>query len=435
MKRLIALVSVLCIMGSTALFAGGQKADSSKKVIKLAGTIDPAIDEANKAHYRWIESAIKAFEAENPGYRVQYEAYKYDQIDTKLMTDYKAGIERGVSMVSDSQLVEHYKAGDLADLSPYFNAWSQADKDDFLWLSNLDAFRNNGKLYALPLEMHVRTIAYRKDLFAAASLDPDKITTLDDLVSAAKKLTSGKVYGLGLYLGNERATTEVSFAPYLWTYGGELWDAATKRATFASPEGVKAIQFLSDLVNVHKVTPQYMVSGGYNDILTGFVNGEFAMIDGFGNYWFNSLQQEGLATGLNPPTAAANSDKVGLLIAPANSSRYVNYWTFGISESCTEKEAAAKLLYKLLQAEHLQLYVGGLPPRQTMLNKAAYQTPLYKKMAEAAAIGRQMPMTPNYMNLSDAVAAAVQEVVSTNGNASAILNRYQTEYNNRYGGE
>jgi ABC-type glycerol-3-phosphate transport system substrate-binding protein len=433
MKRILSLTLGLFLI--LAVFSGCRgKADSARKVIKLAGTLDASIDEANRANFQWIESAIAAFEAENPGYRVEYEAYKYDQIDTKLMTDFQAGIERGVSMVSDSQLVEHYKAGDLMDLTPYFTTWSKADQDDFLWLNNLDAFRNNGKLYALPLEMHVRTIAYRKDLFAEAGINklPE---TLDELVDAAKKLTRGGVYGLGIYLGNERATNEVSFSPYLWLNNGELFDDVSRQAIFASSAGVKAVQFLSDLVNVHKVTPEYMVSGGYNDILTGFVNGEFAMIDGFGNYWFNSLQQEGLATGLNPPSAAANSEKVGLLIAPANSSRYVNYWTFGISESCKEKEAAAKLLYFILKEEHLEKYVGGLPPRQSMLNKPAYQTPLYKTMAEAAALGRQMPATPNYMHLADAVAAAVQEVVMTKGDAGAILTRYQDEYNNRYGGE
>jgi ABC-type glycerol-3-phosphate transport system substrate-binding protein len=259
--------------------------------------------------------------------------------------------------------------------------------------------------------------------------------TLDELIDTAKKLTRNNVWGLGIYLGNERATNEVSFSPYLWMNGGELFDDNTKQAIFASDAGIKTVQLLSDFVNVYKITPEYMVSGGYNDILTGFINGEFAMIDGFGNYWFNSLQQEGLAVGLNPPAASANSEKVGLLIAPAGSSRYVNYWTLGISESCKEKDAAVKLLYKLLLAKNLEQYVGGLPPRQSMLSKPAYQTEMYKKMAEAAALGRQMPATPNYMHLADAVAAAVQEVVMTKGNAKAIFTRYQNEYNTRYGGE
>ncbi|MDR2111328.1 MAG: extracellular solute-binding protein, partial [Spirochaetaceae bacterium] len=372
-KALVTGLILFLLLGILAGCGNSRDAGDRRKIIKLAGTLDPAIDEANKANFAWIESAVAAFEAANPGYKVEYEAYKYDQIDTKLMTDYQAGIERGVSMVSDSLLVEHYKAGDLMDLTPYFDGWPQADREDFLWLNNLDAFRNNGRLYALPLEMHVRTIAFRKDLFVQAGLDPNAVPrTTEELVAYAKALTRGNVYGLGIYLGNERATNEVSFSPYLWLNGGELFDDTTKMAIFASAEGVKTAQFLSDLVNVHKVTPEYMVSGGYNDILTGFINGEFAMIEGFGNYWFNNLQQEGLAVGLNPPSVEANSGTVGLMVAPPGSSRYVNYWTFGISESCTEKDAAVKLLYTLLRTEHLEKYIGGLPPRQSMLDKPAY---------------------------------------------------------------
>jgi maltose-binding protein MalE len=70
-----------------------------------------------------------------------------------------------------------------------------------------------------------------------------------------------------------------------------------------------------------------------------------------------------------------------------------------------------------------------------LFNKSEYKTPLYAKFAEAAAVGRQMPATPYYMNLADSVAAAVQELVSSNGNAREILNRHQTEFNNRYGGK
>jgi ABC-type glycerol-3-phosphate transport system substrate-binding protein len=123
------------------------------------------------------------------------------------------------------------------------------------------------------------------------------------------------------------------------------------------------------------------------------------------------------------------------MIAPKGSSRYVNYWTMAISESCTEKDAAVKLLYKLLEAQHLEKYIGGLPPRQSMLDKPAYQTDLYKTMAEAAGLGRQMPETSNYMHLADAVATAVQEAVLSKGDPRAILTRYQDEYNNRYSGE
>ena len=43
--------------------------------------------------------------------------------------------------------------------------------------------------------------------------------------------------------------------------------------------------------------------------------------------------------------------------------------------------------------------------------------------------------TVNYMKLADSVAAAVQEVIATDGDVQEIFTRYQDEYNARYAGE
>ena len=174
----------------TTAQAADKKESKDKKVLKLAGIVDPSVDEANKANYVWIQSAIDQFEEEYPDFKVEYEVYKYDQIDTKHMSDYQAGIEHGVSMVSDSQLSEHYKTGDLVDLTPYFDQWSKEEQDDFNWLNNLETFKNENKLYAIPLVMHARAIAYRKDLFEAAGLDPNVTPkTTEELLEYAQKMT------------------------------------------------------------------------------------------------------------------------------------------------------------------------------------------------------------------------------------------------------
>ena len=421
----------------TTAQAADKKESKDKKVLKLAGIVDPSVDEANKANYVWIQSAIDQFEEEYPDFKVEYEVYKYDQIDTKHMSDYQAGIEHGVSMVSDSQLSEHYKTGDLVDLTPYFDQWSKEEQDDFNWLNNLETFKNENKLYAIPLVMHARAIAYRKDLFEAAGLDPNVTPkTTEELLEYAQKLTKDGVYGLGMYLGNERATCEVSFAPYLWMNGGELWDPETKEAIYASEAGVKAAQFLSDLVNNYKVTPEFAVSGSYNDVLrTGFVNGQYAMAEGFGNYFFNVLEEEGLISGYMPATEDAHTDKVGLFLAPPDSQRYSNFWTLGISKTCPYPDEAMRLVELLIKPDNIKHYLNGIPVRQSAYENKAYSADLYQVMRQAAAQGKSMPQTANYMKLADSVAAAIQEIVLTKGDAKEILTRYQDEYNARYAGE
>ena len=60
---------------------------------------------------------------------------------------------------------------------------------------------------------------------------------------------------------------------------------------------------------------------------------------------------------------------------------------------------------------------------------------LAEKEWQAAAQGKSMPQTANYMKLADSVAAAIQEIVLIKGDAKEILTRYQDEYNARYAGE
>ena len=56
-------------------------------------------------------------------------------------------------------------------------------------------------------------------------------------------------------------------------------------------------------------------------------------------------------------------------------------------------------------------------------------------MIEIAENGRNVAETVNYMKLADSVAAAVQEVIATDGDVQEIFTRYQDEYNARYAGE
>jgi len=68
-------------------------------------------------------------------------------------------------------------------------------------------------------------------------------------------------------------------------------------------------------------------------------------------------------------------------------------------------------------------------PIMRMRNIKASYTSLCLKLL------RTEEMLLNYMKLADSVAAAVQEVIATDGDVQEIFTRYQDEYNARYAGE
>src|SRR4051812_8050122 len=103
------------IMGS--LVGSGYAAD--KKVIELAGTIEPTISEVTRAQYRWIENAVAEFEKEHPDFQVRYQVYNGASIDATIIRDNKTGIKHDVVMVESGHAAAHEAAGSLLDLGKY----------------------------------------------------------------------------------------------------------------------------------------------------------------------------------------------------------------------------------------------------------------------------------------------------------------------------
>jgi ABC-type glycerol-3-phosphate transport system substrate-binding protein len=72
MRKFLGMPIVLfMVMMVLAGCAPKTKGGSEVKVIKLAHLYDPGVDENTKLSYSWIEGAVKQFEAENPGFKVE----------------------------------------------------------------------------------------------------------------------------------------------------------------------------------------------------------------------------------------------------------------------------------------------------------------------------------------------------------------------------
>lgn len=103
-----------------------------------------------------------------------------------------------------------------------------------------------GHVYSVPWMQYVMALYYRRDLFKAAGLNPDKPpTTWDELLEYARKLTvpSKRQKGMAFNGPTDQSWYWVNF---LWQAGAEVFtkglDGKT-RAAFNTPEGVKALEF------------------------------------------------------------------------------------------------------------------------------------------------------------------------------------------------
>lgn len=137
-----------------------------------------------------------------------------------------------------------------------------------------------GTTYGAPLMMKDTELYYRKDLLEEEGLEVPK--DWDELVNAAKKLTKDKdgdgnidQYGFA-YLGADKLG--FTFRTFLYQSGGEMFDE-NLNPVFNSSAGVKALTFMSDLINKYEVTPKGISSMGEGNVGDLFISGKVAMVE------------------------------------------------------------------------------------------------------------------------------------------------------------
>jgi ABC-type sugar transport system permease subunit/ABC-type glycerol-3-phosphate transport system substrate-binding protein len=108
----------------------------------------------------------------------------------------------------------------------------------------------DGKLYSVPSGQYVQALYYRKDLFRAAGLDPNKPpANWDEFYAVCQALTDQEKGQWGFAF--EQGTESYFWINFLWSAGGEVVERradGTYIATFNSPGGVAALEFYRKLL-------------------------------------------------------------------------------------------------------------------------------------------------------------------------------------------
>ncbi|RZS91356.1 multiple sugar transport system substrate-binding protein [Motilibacter rhizosphaerae] len=121
--------------------------------------------------------------------------------------------------------IDMIKAGQVVDLTDQI----AAAKDDFT-PALIDRVTYDGKVWAIPQVTDMQLLVYRKSLLQKAGIQPPQ--TLDELIAAAKALTTKKTKGL--FLSNAGGA-DVLGGPILWSSGADYLDGDDAPA-FTTPE-------------------------------------------------------------------------------------------------------------------------------------------------------------------------------------------------------
>ncbi len=122
----------------------------------------------------------------------------------------------------------------------------------------------SGHQYVIPLSIVPMTMYYNADLLGKAGISSAP-RTADDFAKAAAALTSGKNHGFQITTG---FPVQQIFQQLLHQYGGTEFNADSTKATWNSPQGVQALQWMKDAQSKYSA-PKLPVDADLNTFKAG----------------------------------------------------------------------------------------------------------------------------------------------------------------------
>jgi len=208
----------------------------------------------NEKEEKTLRLLIDKFEKMHPDIEVELQITPHVRVFDKLMISTAGGRPPDVTRVSSMWFHPCAAKGLFEDLGPFVDKDKSFGLSDFYPQAIEGWGKHKGKLYALPTDIDVAAMYYNKDMFDKAGLAyPDWSWDWNKYLEAAKKLTKdldgdGKIDQWG-------TSTDQFWQSYVFQNGGKLVSDDQKRCLLNEPAAYEAIQWESDLINKHCVSP------------------------------------------------------------------------------------------------------------------------------------------------------------------------------------
>lgn len=334
MKKLLAAVLVLAMAtGMTACGSGGNSSDSGSSGgdtdKPYAGTKIVYAGESGSAFGEFYKSVTPEF-TEQTGISVEFFEVAHANTHDRFLTEAMAGTGSiDVYQLDQPWIPEFASMGFLEEVPDEIK--EEINLDDFSE-SGLSTMSYEDTLYGIPFQYHTPVIFYRTDLFEAAGLEAPP-ATWDEYREYAKILTDEEngIYGTCL---EAAAVLEpvTHFLDKIVQAGGNYWDVETGEVTFDSPEVKSALQWMYDIQNVDKSSPEGALGYENGDVYNLFLEGRVAMVSEWPYFY----------AGAQDPEQSTIVGKVGIAPQPKGAEETSALWAFGygVASASKNKEAA-----------------------------------------------------------------------------------------------
>lgn len=230
---------------------------SAPLVLKVGGAGGFKLPDKNATdpNSRANRAIVEAFERSHPGIRL--ESAQGLQIggpaaESNLLLAFAGGTAPDVVYVNFRSSASYIQQGFLIPLDDYL-------KRDPAVLAHIQPTllpilkdAGHGHIYSLPFLAAVQALYYRKDMFQAAGLDPNKPPkNWNEFYADAQALTDQPKGVWGFEFGTDSDASAYWWINFLWQAGGEVIKRDPQgqwRAAFNTPAGVTALKFYGKLL-------------------------------------------------------------------------------------------------------------------------------------------------------------------------------------------
>lgn len=389
---------VLCAMLAaamvTASLAGCGSSDNSGENGGKNGQVTINLYQNKSEIASQLEAAAKTYMEQNPDVKINVESIQGNDYNTNLK-----------AKLLNKDSVDIYAAGDKLDnLLEYTE-----DLSDQPWIENvvdgsLDDMTRDGKVYGLPVGIEGYGLVYNKDIFEAAGIDAEKLTSYDAIDKAfadlQEQIDSGKLSEQfpALEAVEEYAAKE-SWIPGLHTLNVALANEFTSASELWQKDSIELIyaDALKDLVDLEtkyttsKDNPALLNAVDYSSQIGGGIAIERVAVVQQGN-WIGP-EVRGISEEM--------SEKLGMLPIPLKGVKEDSiatgisiYWCVNSQSSDEKKQASKDFLNWLFQSDDGKKIIVddfGFIPAFTNYDEIEISDPLSKEVQRYINEGKTMP--------------------------------------------
>lgn len=352
-----------------------------------------------------------------------------DQRRQSLVIPLKAGEPDPDVFLMDVIWIGQFAAsGYLEALDPYLDG-SATDLGVFFSRMIEFADRYKGDLVALPVYVDAGLLYCRADLLEKYG-HTGLPETWNDLVQVAAQVQEGErrtnpdFWGF-VWQGAQYEGLVCNFLEYALSNGGAVVDSSGN-LTLDTPENIKALGFMRDLIATYKVSPP----NTYTEMKEEEVRSLFQA----GNALFE--RNWPYAWGLHQSAESAVRDRVAIGLIPRGDAgphvAALGGWHVGISKSSDRKEAGWKLAQFIVSRQvqlGFALNLGWNPARQDLYDapELIERAPHLVTLKEVFATASPRPNLPYYSLVSRVLQAKVNAALSGHLGPEAALRDAQNE--------